>query len=458
MRSLRPVAIITVKLAGMSVRLPHVAAKLGADFLDLSAEHLYRACAEGVVEDVHLDFKAEDSYTSSPEGLDELAKDVTGMANAQGGLLVIGIAEDGNGSADHPKQANLGISDKKINQMTNALRSRVVPLYPDIEIRALEDPATPGRGFYLVGIPRSPLAPHAVRRSMRPEYSYALRVGRTTAWLEETEIAARYRDRFRLAEDHVVQVRRVFEQGRGWQPHNQDVSSWVWLDVAVVPAVPAQRRINMDFITQLAGFYGTLAQSTPLPNLVQGFLGRQPLVLRGRLRITGDVTCAEWYADGSAFIRTLSCASGPNGAPPQLNYTRLELQILALLQIAASYADWAGAYGDIDVLASTDGARQVHPDTHPPAAQMQVLIGPRGPAERSSDEPTHLTVPLHSVLDEPTQLLASAYSIAADLLADYGQPETTFIQPDGALRWLRLDPNDQHHLRAWMTTVGLPDQ
>jgi predicted HTH transcriptional regulator len=62
-------------------------------------------------EDVDLDFKSEDSYTTAgPGGLDELAKDVTALANARGGLIIIGIIEDSQGCAE--SLSEVAVSDK----------------------------------------------------------------------------------------------------------------------------------------------------------------------------------------------------------------------------------------------------------------------------------------------------------------------------------------------------------
>ncbi|WP_410637753.1 helix-turn-helix domain-containing protein [Amycolatopsis sp. lyj-346] len=441
----------------MSVRLPRVAAKLGADFQDLRVEELRRACQDRVAEDVQLDFKAEDSYTSKPVGLDELAKDVTALANAQGGLIIIGIAEDDQGNAFELRPLDVTKCDDLIGKMEQGLRARVVPLYPDVAIRVVEDPDASGMGFYLIGVPRSPLAPHAVRKTSRPEYSYALRVGRNTAWLEENEIAARYRDRFRLAEDHVIRVREVFKRGTGLAPEGGDVYNarpLVFLELAAVPAVPAERRVDTGFISQMAGFYGGLARNAPIPGLAQGFIGRMPIVQRGRLRYEFDLAEAEWYTDGSSFLRTL-VSVGSHGEPPKLNYSALELRILALLHMASSYANWVGAYGDIDVLARTIGAQTVSPDLRPPTEQSMFID--HSSVKRGSNEPSHLTASLHSLIEEPVQLLTSAYNIAADLLADYGQADTTLLMSDGSVRWQRMGSHGDNQLHTWMTEVGLID-
>jgi predicted HTH transcriptional regulator len=75
-------------------------------------------------EDADLDFKGEDSYTTSgPDGLDELAKDITALANARGGLIIIGINEDSQGCAESLSEVE--VSDKKIGQP--ACQSRALP-------------------------------------------------------------------------------------------------------------------------------------------------------------------------------------------------------------------------------------------------------------------------------------------------------------------------------------------
>ena len=125
----------------------------------------------------NLDFKSEDSYTTSgPDGLDELAKDVTALANARGGLIIIGIIEDSQGCAESLSEVT--VSDKKIGQMYNGLRARVVPYLPDIWISNLETATGSGKGYVLIAVPGSAIAPHAVRMTSRPQYSFARRLVR----------------------------------------------------------------------------------------------------------------------------------------------------------------------------------------------------------------------------------------------------------------------------------------
>ena len=249
----------------MAVRLHRLTFRLGAELTELTSAHLQALCDLRMPEDADLDFKSEDSYTTSgPDGLDELAKDVTALANARGGLIIIGIVEDSQGCAE--SLSEVAVSDKKIGQMYNGLRARVVPYLPDISISNLEIVTGSGKGYVLIAVPGSAIAPHAVRMTSRPQYSFARRLGRTTAWLEESEIAALYRDRFRLAEEHRDKVLKVLELGSEWTRRIRPAADdRIWLEVALVPSVPAERFVDSAHISGLSGFFKSTRSQEPSP-------------------------------------------------------------------------------------------------------------------------------------------------------------------------------------------------
>lgn len=240
-----------------------------------------------------------------------------------------------------------------------------MPYLPDVLIRTVEDTPGSGSGFVLIAVPGSALAPHAVRMSTRPSYAFARRVGRTTAWLEESQIAELYRDRFRLAAEHRDKVFTVLREGMDWRTDSR--SGTLWFDLALVPSVPAERFVNTALIEQVAAFLRRFADDGSAPTtLARSFGGQRPAVLRGRLRVDHyDGHAVELYADGSVFARTM--AAGPLRAdgPTVLNFTLLEIRVMSLLHFAAVYADWAGAYGDVDVLARLTGPRDVVLDRTP---------------------------------------------------------------------------------------------
>ncbi len=421
---------------------------MGADFDHVERSHLAALCSQSAAEDIDLDFKQDNAYTKDGDGQDELAKDVTAMANARGGLIVVGIAEDGQGNAG--RLCPVTISDKIHNQLVAALRSRVFPfLPPDFRIRMVaDDVATPDLGYILIGIPRSPIAPHAVRPvggKGQQRYGYARRLGRTTAWLDESEIAALYRDRFRQAEDHTQRVRRQLRDDTAWLPESGD--GGLALQLSVVPSVGAERRIDRTFVQEVRSFLGLLTQPGRAPSaaLPRALLSQPPQIRRGRMRVAGPGIHAVWHSDGGATLQvTLAADSGV----PVLNLTRLEHQLLCILHLACAYAEWAGAYGDADVMASTASPPEVHLDRTPPNGSARYVPGV--PVTSDAGTPCHHIGYLEALANGGYQLRSMARNISMDLLADYGVYEPTLLRDDGEVRSERLAVAERLQIEAWM--------
>jgi len=396
-------------------------------------------------EDTDLDFKGANSYVTGGDGADELAKDVTGMANARGGLIVIGIEEDDQACAK--AAAPVRVAAKITEQMEQILRSRVVPWLSGTEIRPVECPADPGTGLYLISVSRSPLAPHAVRSTgpSRPRYSYAHRAGITTRWLEETEIASAYRDRFALAQDHAAQAREFFAES-SIPPMNQVSATDTWLELALIPSVRARHQLGTGFISEVEHFLASFAATAPVPGLAQG---RFPSVARRRVHFDGGTCLLDLCTDGSAFIRAHAAwrPERDRQPVPVLWSAFLEYQVYGAVHLAAAYATWSGAYGDADILAVTKGIPEVLLETGPvgrPGAS------PARRTTRKTDSPTQITVPLDAIVDEPRELHLAARSIASDLLADYGHPDTRLLSPDGTIAYGLLEHGYQAPLRKWI--------
>jgi len=445
----------------MAVRLHRVTSRLGVSELDdITAGDLQKLCDLRLPEDIDLDFKAEDGYTpKGNEGYDELAKDVTGLANARGGLIVIGIREDAQGCAESLNAT--AVNDKKIVQFTSALRARVVPWLPDLFITNVETAPGSGEGYMLIAVPASPMAPHPVRMTTRPQYSYARRVGRTTAWLEESEIAARYRDRFEQARDHRAQVVNVLEAGAAWAAHTDRAKpDSVYLDLALVASGPAERHVDKAHIAAVAAFFAQHAKPGASLRPVLELGGQPPQVLRGRLRFEpyAAPTAAEAYADGRLYLRTQVGWSRPSGMMggetpvPEVNLFWLEYWLLVQLQTAVKYAEWAGAYGDVDVLAALIGPTTLVPDTSLPNNQFPFRNDPK---ERTDTAPVHTSSTLDALSGDPVQLVVCARRLAVAFLADFGRVETNLLTPDGRILSDKLEQQSRAQAEAWMREIGL---
>jgi hypothetical protein len=88
-----------------------------------------------------------------------LASDVAALANTAGGLIVIGIADDGQ--ARGAAASTVALSDVETARMQQTVASLIAPL-PDFDMIAVEDPMNPGTGFLLIAVPPSQRQPHAV--------------------------------------------------------------------------------------------------------------------------------------------------------------------------------------------------------------------------------------------------------------------------------------------------------
>ncbi|KRE13457.1 hypothetical protein ASE63_18465 [Bosea sp. Root381] len=135
----------------------------------------------GIGESLHLDFKRGDALAKSDGKKREMAKDVSAMANSDGGQIIYGIDEDGAGNATSwAPPADRSINADWIGQV---LDQNVSPRIEGLRIR--EIPA-PGSGLaFVVAAPRAiTRAPHQAsdkryyRRHEResvPMYDYEVR-------------------------------------------------------------------------------------------------------------------------------------------------------------------------------------------------------------------------------------------------------------------------------------------
>jgi hypothetical protein len=431
----------------MPVQIPRLAKIMGADVTQADAASVAALVAAKIPEDTDLDYKQANDLTGD-DNKEELAKDVTGMGNSRGGLLVIGIEQDAQACAKNATP--VPISDAITTQMEQILRARVVPWLADVTIRPVPLTGTPGTGFYLIATPRSPLAPHAVRTQgpSKPRYAYAHRAGTTTRWLEETEIADAYRNRFRLAEEHTAQAQRLFDENPIPRPDKIGAEA-AWIELALVPAVPAERRLDTGFINAVRAFLTDWAATSPAPALASG---GQLTVARRRVHIGTGKTFLDLHTNGSAFIRACVSVWRPSAyaapAPLPMWAVTLEHMTLGAIDLAARYALWAGGYGDADILARTNGIPTV-------ALELGATnISSRGQnvVTRSSTTPTQITAPLDAITSDPCQLLLTSYSMAADLLADYGQDRTRLLSPDTIAYGLAPDA---YGFKTWGINSGL---
>lgn len=130
---------------------------------DKAFDEISRADLEALVEaripeGRRLEYK-RDHYGRNDEAKKEFAADVSALANAQGGYLLIGIGEENGIAADIPgvEAAN---ADGLVLAVAESLRSSIEPPIPGVRVRWVE--IAIDRGVLMIQVDRSWSAPHRV--------------------------------------------------------------------------------------------------------------------------------------------------------------------------------------------------------------------------------------------------------------------------------------------------------
>ncbi|HEY5120910.1 MAG TPA: ATP-binding protein, partial [Acidimicrobiales bacterium] len=146
---------------------------LGAPVDELSARNIEVLAGNGVSEAFDLDFKGT-LYGNSDKERRDLCGDVAALANTSGGVIIGGVEEDEHAIAAATPGVELG--DAERNRMLQTLASGVAPL-PALDVISVPSTDDPSRGWFVLAVPRSTRAPHAV--VVNEGYRFPVRTGTT---------------------------------------------------------------------------------------------------------------------------------------------------------------------------------------------------------------------------------------------------------------------------------------
>jgi hypothetical protein len=130
----------------------------------ISVDELRQLVENHTAEDRYLDFKQE-PYNQSDLGTRELIKDVTAFANADGGYIILGVEEDGQGQAsafsnvEEPEAARQSMIDRCLARIEPRLRELDIGLF-DID----------GNSVLVVRVPESDRKPHCAKPDAEHHY------------------------------------------------------------------------------------------------------------------------------------------------------------------------------------------------------------------------------------------------------------------------------------------------
>ncbi|WP_298443203.1 helix-turn-helix domain-containing protein [Ferrimicrobium sp.] len=140
-------------------------------------------CNDGICETVNLEFKRSDAIGATDSKRKELSKDISALANSDGGIIIYGIAEhEGTHSAGNLDSGidQAQIKPEWIEQVAN---SNIHPKIEGLRVIAVPiDDETDGRVTYVVEVPRSSTA------HMAADNKYYKRRGSTNSPMEDYEV------------------------------------------------------------------------------------------------------------------------------------------------------------------------------------------------------------------------------------------------------------------------------
>jgi hypothetical protein len=435
----------------MAVGFTRIGELLGAPVrAGLTQAHLQCLVEAGVEEAEDIEFKRE---PWPPRDNVELAKDVAAFANSRGGVIVVGIEEhDGAASALTPFP--LGDADLAA-RVRNVACSRVHPT-PRLEAFVVRADGDDERGFLVVAVPRSSLAPHAV--SNGDWLRYPARYGAQTVDLTESEVAGRYRDRFASAAARVARVRQVMADGRGSLEVHPP-----WVALAAVPVAPGRLAVDEAARARAEAWAAALGDR-PFGN-PRPFLQRPCRTGFRRLRFgVHDASSglargasAELHDDGAVFAAS-QLLHRPPDAPEDADAVHEHAvveRIAAALFLAARWGvDVAGTDGEVLVAATILVGGQPVALWHRVGPDFgwldQKLLGGRRLARVPTSE---RTLDMAALAEGRRDWLVATRLVANDLLQAFGLAETSLVSPEGVLRTRHV--GDRQTVLDWARSQGI---
>ncbi len=408
----------------------------------------------GIVEDTDLEFKAAEFGTTEGQ-TKEACYDLAGIANAGGGLLVIGIGEDGAGVATALAPVDSSHNDFGL-WIHQVLAARVSPPV-DVTHRAL---AFDGGVVHLLGVTPSIYVPHSVAvgdGGMR----FPLRTGTTRRWLSQVEAADLYRRRFEAFEDRSLALDRIHRAGIDAIPADERRESWAWLILSLAPDFPGGLELRHGLVTEWRDWINQALREFPAyqrqdVDVTLGFLSLtvhdvydpdSPIrQIGGTLQLDGSGFLLFGYVGGRNMVGV-----GEDVIP--IYDEHLLGDIVNGLRVLATHSVRSGSSGNGQVRAELLS-------TSLPMVLAQYRS--RFPGELDGTKRvagttgvTSRTIPLAASSVPSPELLGGARMLTADLGSAFGQPEPQQVTMDLQLRRARFQRDWQGWFESWAEHAGV---
>ncbi|TDB79610.1 helix-turn-helix domain-containing protein [Micromonospora sp. KC721] len=389
----------------------------------------------GTAEGPDLDFK-RDTYGSRDRDRKALCGDVGGLANANGGLLILGMEEDSQGRA--AKAVGVDISDAERLRLHQTVVANVQPT-PTFDIIPVEDPDRPGTGFLVVWVARTATAPHAYIQNNA--LLYPKRIGTQTVWLSEALVAEAYRARFAGLADRIDEAARIERDFTSRLDSRQS-----WLVATLVPDLPGDFRIDT---ATLNAFEQDVAGRTisgldiPLTHFRRAGVRHRRLVGSADCdanRLYLDLSC-ELHEDGSGSIAACFDArhtrpGHDDGPPPgsRIDDEDLVATIAAALKFLAAHARDRAAAGGLATLRVTIFPVALNLPAYLVHSRGHGFVNALGTHPVWQPPVADAVADIDELATDGRGLLAVTYRLATGLVQEFGCPEALQLTADGNVR------------------------
>lgn len=400
---------------------------------------IQRLVDESVPEGEQLDYKVDayDGTAGKTDKKDELRKDVSALANARGGVIVLGVAD--NQGTPGKVVGLIGSLEQIQGRIHHVLASGVEP-YLDVRTVPVDGSASEPSCLLIV-VPRSSRRPHAMRPTTEPDaLKFARRGGAHTAWLSESQVADAYRDRFAIARNQTDRLHTVADAARAWLTKRD------WLLLTLAPEIEGEMTVNREAPALVQGWLTSHEQVNLIPNrpalsVSSPEIGARQVVVAGRDATSVPIgSFLALHSDGSVAIAFE--LEGPGGNP-SIYLDRLVGDVIEGLDLAVGLsADLSGAGGNAAVrvemlteISSTvicwDASWSDSPVQLPRAAASMDAVA---------------TIDIDAARTSPSDLIAAAAMLAARAANHFGEADGKYLADDGRVRINQFQPNSRDKL------------
>jgi hypothetical protein len=430
---------------------------LGKRSSAIEAADMERLVTMAVAEDDSLEYKRE-PWEKDHKGKQECAKDIAGLANGQGGVIVLGIDETAGVITASPfvMASELG------PWIHSVLHSRLRPV-PMFEYREIQ--SGDGRHYALISVPRSPDAPHSIDFGETHSCGFPVRRGSSTQWLREYEVSSLYRSRFAAQLDRQERLSDLVAVATDEPPATEPR---VWLAMTLVPLVTGIVRIGHDTPGRLMRALDVFGEPYALkegnPFRPQAWRLGPRMV---RLRDYQDVSIGELYSDGSVWLRASVAAPGTTPRtrlqhepqPEAVEAASLISRISALLGAAARYAtEEAACLGTCLVHVNLGGrnphgTRASYAIMHDNGPELRPFLGDAIVSEAAASQAVDLADHAFGPCEAHVRVVRA---LAEELFQAAGAPDPPQLDAYGRVRTKAWPTGRQRNIAEWCEEFSIP--